>query len=267
MTVSSTPNRFPYGQRRNYPTKHNQRELKAIETAVKAVKADADETFGEAPMFTAAVGYGSPTGTTGDTNLMKTEQYAWEYHIKGAGQTIVAPVWSSAGLDIGLDQADDEGMELTMGITSRCKRAFTIGTDEPFFAEASFSIADVSGTDDCAFGFRKAAAYAANIDDYTDMAALNVISGTVTIETILNNAATTSTSTGVTTTDGATVTLRVEVDKNGRCRWFVNGTESTAASFTFDSGDVVVPFLFFLNSADLAGAVNLKTWKVGRLYK
>ena len=48
-----------------------------------------------------------------------------------------------------------------------------------------FAIADVSDTDDCAFGFRKVEAYQANIDDYDEMAALNVISGDIKIETIL----------------------------------------------------------------------------------
>ncbi len=225
------------------------------------------ELFEAAPFFAAAPeGYGNPTGTTGDVNLMKTEENIFEYHIKGT-QTILAPVFNTSGLglNVGMDQTSGDGVEITQGITDRSKAAFTVGADK-FYFEAELSIGDVSGLSECAVGFRKAAAYTANLDDYTDMAALNVQAGTVNLETILNNAATTTTDTTEDVADGETVTLKVEVLTDGTCRYYVDDTQVlTSDTFTFDAGDVLVPFLFVLNGADAGDAVNLKSWKVGEL--
>lgn len=209
-------------------------------------------------------GYGDPTGTTGDVNILKTNNNTFEYHIKGT-QTIVAPTFSAPGLNITMDQTDNDGVEVTNGIDADQRVAFTIGEDQ-FFGECTITIADVSGTDDCAFGFRTAESYQANIDDYNNMAVLNVISGTVTLETILNNGATSSTSTGVTVADGVSVTLRIEVLTDGSCTYFVNGNEVLATNaFKFDTTDVVVPFIFFLHSTDVAGNVVVTDYVVAPL--
>jgi len=259
-------NRLPETYAPNYPTRHNKREKKLIDTAVARMKRDTEETFQCQPLCGADNGAGAATGSTGDVNVMRTDQNLFEYHIKGAGQTLVAPSFSSTGLglDISLDQTDDEGVEFTQGITSRSKSAFTVGTDPAFYFECQFSIADVSGTDDCAMGFRKAEAYQAAIDNYDEMAAINVISGDIKLETILNNAATVTTDTTQNWADGETHTLRVEVAFDGKVTYKIDDAPpTTTAAFAFDAGEVVVPFFYFLHAADVAGAVNLKSWKVG----
>jgi len=222
------------------------------------------ETFDHYPVFQKQGG-AVPGGTTGDENMMLTTKNAFEYHILGT-QTITAPTWASTGLDVGMDQTADDGVELTNGITSRSKAAFTVGTDGPFYLEVTFSIADVSGTDDCAIGFRKAEAYQANLDDYDEMACLNVISGAINIETILNNGATTTTDTTDTWADAASHTLKVLVDGNGAVTYQIDGVApTTTAAFSFDSAEVVVPFFYFLNDTDLAGNVLITSWKVDNL--
>lgn len=221
------------------------------------------ETFKSNPV-TAKLAGGAATGSTGDTNIMLFPQTAFEYHIKGT-QTILAPQRTATGLDIGMDQTDNDGVELSQGILAGSKHAYTIGTDGPFHFRVKLKIADVSGTDDCAIGFRKAAAYGANIDDYTDMATLNVISGDINIETILNNAATTTTDTTQNWADGETHELEVIVDQAGVVTYKIDGVApTTTAAFTFDSGDVVVPFLFFLHATDVAGEVSLIEWQVDK---
>lgn len=221
------------------------------------------DLFRTRPLFVDDDGDGAPTGGTGDVNIMKTLEGDYEYCILGAGQTIVKPVWATTGVDVGLDQTADEGLEVTQGISSISKSAFVVGTDS-FYAKLKLRIADVSGTDDCAFGFRKAAAYTAAIDDYTDMAVLNVISGNITIETILNSAATVSTDTTNNWLDTEAHTLEVYVSKAGVVTYKIDGAAPTVtAAFTFDSGDTVVPFFYFLNDTDLAGAVELVEWHAG----
>lgn len=221
------------------------------------------ETFEADPVTSKKTG-GASAGATGTENIMQFDKNTFEYHILGT-QTILAPSLVAAGLNIGMDQTDDDGVEIGQGILARNKMAFTIGTDA-FFLKVTFSIADVSGTDDCAAGFRKAAAYQAALDDYTDMAALNVISGDIKVETILNDAATTVTDTTDDWADGETHTLEVYVDSDGVASYKIDGVAPTAVpetDFTFDDGDTVVPFLYFLNASDLAGEVALKSWECG----
>lgn len=221
------------------------------------------ETF-EANPATSAVAGGAASGTAGVANVMAIGQNMFEYAAKGT-QTITAPSIVANGLNIGMDQTANDGVEIGHGITSRSKHAYTIGVDEVFIS-VQFSIEDVSGTDDCLVGFRKTQAYQANVDDYTDMAALNVIAGAINIETILNNAATTTTDTTDTWANEETHTLEVRISKTGAVTYLIDNEPPTVtAAFTFDAGDVVVPFLFFLNDTDLAGEVALKNWQVGKL--
>lgn len=220
------------------------------------------ETFDANPV-TAKLAGGAAGGTTGDTNLMSFPETAFSYHVKGT-QTILAPVITATGLDIGMDQTDNDGVEITQGILASTRHAYTVGTDGEFFFRVKFKIADVSGTDDCAIGFRKAEAYQANIDDYDEMAAMNVIAGDIKLETILNNGATTTTDTTNNWADGETHDLKVIVSSAGVVTYKIDGAApTTTAAFTFDNGEVVVPFMFFLHAADVAGAVELIEWECG----
>jgi hypothetical protein len=221
------------------------------------------------PSCSALNGYSDPGGSTGNTNrafLPGPLGFVAQYHVKGAGQTLLGPLLDTAGkgLDISQDQTDDEGVEYVFGtINSNSPFAWTVGTHNGFL-EVRFEIADVSGTDDCAVGLRKLEAFQANVDDYDEAAFLNVISGDIKIETILNNAATSTTDTTQNWTDGETHTLRV--DLVGRVVTFsIDGLPPTAtATFNFDSAEVVVPFMFFLQATTSPGKVWWKHVKVGR---
>lgn len=216
--------------------------------------------------ITAAKAGGATSGTA--TNLLYTPNLYLEYQPQGT-QTILAPVVVSvsegvSALNIGMDQTDNDGVELCAGILNSNLMAFEIGSAAAFFFRVRFSIQDVSGTDDCAIGFRLAEAYQANIDDYTDMAVLNVISGNIDIETILNGAATVTTDTTDNWADGETHQLEVFVSSTGVVTYTIDNVAPTVtAAYTFTTGLYVVPFIFFLNSADLAGAVNILEYECG----
>lgn len=220
------------------------------------------ETFEHNPV-SAAIGGGAAGGTAGDENVLILPTTAFEYHILGT-QTITAPSLAATGLNIGMDQTDNDGVELGHGITARNPVSFVIGTDAAFFFRVRFSIADVSGTDDCAIGFRKAEAYQANIDDYADMAVLNVISGNINIETIKGSAATTTTDTTDNWADGETHELKVLVSSTGVVTYTIdNAAPTTTAAYTFTDALTVVPFFYFLHATDLAGAVVIEDWECG----
>ena len=136
--------------------------------ALKHSSLDRNYTFEEfeSSPVTSKIAGGAAGASTGNENVMKFEDNIFEYHVLGTGQTISAPSIVATGLLVSLDQANNEGMEMGQGITAKSRSAFVVGTAEPFFIKARFTIADVSGTDDCAVGFRLAAAYQAKIENY-----------------------------------------------------------------------------------------------------
>lgn len=215
---------------------------------------------------TSKIAGGAAGGTAGDENAMLFERNAFEYHIIGTA-TVTAPSLAAGGLNIALDDAENDGIEITQGITARSKAAFVVGTDPAFFFKCRITIPNVSGADDCLVGFRKAEAYQAAPDDYDEMAALNVISGDIYIETILNDAATDSTDTTDNFADGETHELEVRVNSAGVVTFKIDGAApSTTATFTFDDAEVVLPFVYLRHDADPeAGAVLLSHWEVGFL--
>lgn len=220
--------------------------------------------FDSTPLSVKKVGAGAATGTAGDENLNLIGGVTWEYHVLGT-QTVVAPSLGTYGLNIVQDDAENDGTEHCLGINANNKGVFTVGTDAAFFATMKFYIDDVSGTDDCAFGFRKVEAYQAAIDNYDEMAALNVISGDIKIETILNGGATTTTDTTDNWADTGIHELGIYVSAAGVVTYTIDGAApTTTAAFTFDDAEVVVPFFYQLAAADPeAAAVELIEFHCG----
>jgi hypothetical protein len=232
------------------------------------------ETFNQLPRAAASAEssgdhFAAAAATDGAENVLLTDRNIFEYHIispttpTGAA---AAPTWDANGLDLAFNQTDDEGAEITSASVNgaRGRNVFTVGTDDDFFLRVHFDINDVSGTDDCAVGFRKLEAYQAAIDSYDEMACLNVISGNVTIETILNDATATSTDTTENWLDTEDHKLTVRVSKGGVVTFeFDDAAASTTAAFTFDSGEVVIPFMYLLNAANLCDNVYIRSWECG----
>jgi hypothetical protein len=117
-------------------------------------------------------------------------------------------------------------------------------------------------------GFRKSEANNATITSYTDYACIGLdnvaFAGNVVISTELNSGGTTNTDTTDAWADGASHELAVLVSASGVVTYTIDGSAPTAtAAYTFDNTDVVVPFIHFLNGADVAGNVELTSIKIG----
>lgn len=208
--------------------------------------------------------HAAPTGAEGDENLMTFPEGTLEWHVLGT-QTILAPHMVATGLQVNQDATADDGIEICGGVLAANKTTFTVGTDPAFYAKLTFMITDVTGTDDCAFGFHKVEAYQANIDDYDEMAVFNIIAGVINTETILNGGGTITTDTTLTDwADLASHELEVRVSAAGVVTYkFDGGTPTTVAAFTFDDGEVVVPFFYLLNHTDLAGDIIFTHFECG----
>lgn len=171
---------------------------------------------------------------------------------------------TATGLDIAGDQTDDDGNEVDGGILGASGRPFIIGDDPAFYFCATVALADVSGSDLFMTGFRRAEPFNATFDNYLDLASIGSVSGDIKIETILNNAATTVTDTTDNWADTATHKLCTNVSGSGVVTYTVDGAApTTTASFTFDDGDPVIPFVHLLQDADLMDSAVITLWEVG----
>jgi hypothetical protein len=218
-------------------------------------------------------GGGASVGTAASTNIISFPQGHMECFNIGT-QTIIDPSLATLGLNIAKDQTNAEGASYAVsGIAAGSKHAYTIGTDGPFRIEGRFNCVDGSGAAALFLGFRRAAAEAADYNDYTDLAAIGLIGSSnpakIQIVTILNNAATTTTDTTDTLADGVSRYFRVDVSAAGVVTFAHGASVATlaaptvTAAFTFDSTDVVVPVIHFLNGADVAGDTFLQFLYVG----
>jgi hypothetical protein len=216
----------------------------------------------------ASAAYGNPTGAAGDINNFRgfgPYPVQGVYIPKGT-QTLLAPLLDATdGLDISQDQTDNDGIEYVFGGPNGALNAMahTVGTTPASFIRVKMKIADVSGTDDCAVGFRKVETAQANIDDYDEMAVVNVISGNVKTERILNGGATATSGVLATWADAATKEIKV-ILQGRTVTFYLNGAK-LSGSHTFDVGEVVVPFLFFLQATTTPGKLFIKELEYGRL--
>lgn len=195
-------------------------------------------------------GFSDPTGTGGDENVAGFPDIDMAYHMIGT-QTLLAPTMDfTQGIFLaGLDKTLADGVEYLpgAGLTVNNPFALTIDSGVAMFLRVKFFVETVVNSAECAVGFRAAAAFDALIDDYTDMAVLNMQVANIDIETILNNAATENVDTGEDMADGVARTLEVRVTAKGAASFFIDGVKFDAASaFSFDTTDVVVPFIHWL---------------------
>jgi hypothetical protein len=207
------------------------------------------------PFVISKQGGGAATGATGDRDILQFGLSRFEQVILGAGQTAFNPPIVAGGLNIAGDQTATEGFEITNGIDVRQETLYTIGTDTPFQFEVEMLSDDVSGTS-FYVGFRKNQAYATALATYTDFATLGLV-GTATTGGVI------TTDTGLTLADSIVKKFRVEVSSTGKVTYFVGGAVVPQVAYTFAATTQVIPFVFFLQSADLAPNVLLSSWKVG----
>lgn len=229
-----------------------------------------DIVFQSNPLCQIATSFAIPTGATGELDrLYFQEGVAMEQFILGAGQTILAPYMDANGMLASLDLTATEGAEYNFGaVRTNSRHAFTIGTSAAFMFQLRFRINDMDGAAPYVFGFRKSEANNATFANYTDYATIGMIAASsvnsiVTATELNAGGQTVTNTTDLWGGDGTTNTLTVLVDAAGAVTYLINGVAPTvAAAFTFDNGDVVVPFIRITHSASPT-EVNLVSMKIG----
>lgn len=181
-----------------------------------------------------------------------------------AANSDISFTMTSTGATVPNDNADDDGIEMTVGTTANSPCAFSPGS--AYYVKSTFTIPDVSDYDVALVGFRNDTATYLAIDDpadvnttiplYTDFAVINVNAGD--FRTYTQDDDGTATDTDVTTAtwvDGDAHTLMVKVSSAGAVTYFVDGTAMAGAvAFTLDqeAGDIYVPLVVFAKGATTA---------------
>ena len=174
------------------------------------------------------------------------------------------PIYDSTngGMNLANDAASGKGMEVSAPLSTFSAKQFIVGQGE-FSLYARVYIDDVSGTSPLLFGFRKKEAYTATPGNYTDFAALGIISPTGTTEFIktytnLASAGATTTTSTATFADTETHDLEVRVNGSGKVSWFVDGVQiNVSTSFTFAANTVLIPYYYEKQSSDVAANVTI----------
>lgn len=231
----------------------------------------------------------------GVTHEMMTHRGYWQVY-NTTDQSILPFCTAAAGLNISCDLVENEAIELVPGGNfANSRLAFVVGTDSNFFMRVKYKYTDVSGADQTIFaGFRKQEAFAVPTSllttgdgVYTDFFGIGC-SGEdgvdlKTMSDLNNGGSTTVTDTGFNLTDSEPFEVMVWV-VGGRVKVFINGIELgnpvakdadgtsitsqatlTAASFTFDSGDTVVPWIFLRHDDEVGNACCIEEIEIGHL--
>ena len=201
------------------------------------------------------------TLAAGDEVAFNSGVAHYHAHVQSVDGTVanVFPSVSADGLELNVDANATDGVlgweVVPGGILANSRAAKTVGTDPTFIMEAKIKIDTVANVTSLTVGFRKAEAFQADFNAYDELCAIGVDdSGNIDISTILNNAATDTTDTTANWADGEEKTVRVTVDVNGKCSFSIDGSEpAVIAAFSFDAGEVVVPFIHLVSDTGNPG--------------
>lgn len=213
------------------------------------------DNFATAPVYSGITTPGAPTGTAGNLNSLITGNSEFQWNVIGT-QTILAPTLDAFGLNLVQDVTASDGIELGTGNTSLNAFQYTIGTSAAFSLKGQFKVEDASGTGTLIIGFRKLDAFNATLANYTDFATIG-IQGTlnpnkIQIQTQIATGGVTTTDTTQTAADASTTMFEVKVSSTGVVTYAINGAAPTVtAAYTFANGTIVVPFVRFVQAADL----------------
>jgi len=175
-------------------------------------------------------------------------------HTNIGTQTIVAPVLDATGLLIDQDDTATEGAHYSANQQTLGVQSFIVGKTE-FSVSARVVMADVLNSH-FQLGFRKKAVYAADYNDYTDLASIGTrvsgALGAIATAGILNNAATVNTVSTDVLVNAVSADMVVKVAIDGTVTCLVNNVSypvysAGTTALVFDAGDEMIPFFQHVN--------------------
>ena len=237
------------------------------------------DPFDVAPKFGDSLGNGAAVGTTAAINQMITRANIYEWHVIGAGETIVVPVYdrvNGLGLDFAQDLTVNEGHNFRFGpniVTAgqeRARGAYKIGTDKAFYGKIKIRTSDASGLNPLCFGLFKAQAYNGTLTNYTDFAIFHaIVNGTLADIQIKTSVASVVTTVDTTLDwlDNESHTFELRVTQGGVVTFVLDGKYPvvTRSGFAFAAAAVVQFGSYFLHGGDVADTLFYQEAETGFL--
>ena len=183
------------------------------------------------------------------------------------------PAPGTTGTDLAVcNQTSAQGAEYCPGgNTSMSPLAFTIGT-HAFFMKFQIKVEDVGGVDLwCGFHTTAQAMQAipTAYDDYFTIfydGTAGTAASTTKTQTDVNNGGPITTNMSIAIADGAVLKGTLTCDLGGNVKYtFDSAIDSDAVAYQATSGDIFVPFIAYINTADVVGYVDLQELTVGLL--
>ena len=228
----------------------------------------------------------------GGTPCFSTAYSVGAFTVAGTVPTVIGTIpatdtaTTAAGLNLQMDNAsaDNVGVEIIFGGNALgTGQGITVGTHSATF-DATFQCPDWSDFDNVSIGFRKLQAFqsghgavlaAASGDPlYTDFVSIGSQSSEdLQMATALNDGSNTFTDSTDALTDGQNLRVKISVTSAGVVTYEAvrnavagGGTlaaPSAVAAYTFDSGDVLVPYISILGT-NVDDKIHLKDIKITR---
>lgn len=221
-----------------------------------------------------------PAGTSLTEINLHTGRHRFEYTFLGDNTDAFRPTLASEG-GYNWGASSDvvgTGFELNFGgLKDAHPRNFkpyvSGGGGEDWFARILLITDDASGVD-IFFGFRKAAAYAATLTEYSDVTGLRIIGNSGSTDasyqiiTNLNNAGATdyTATTPIPAIAGLEDATAVELEVRaigGAAQWWINGIRYVGTTYSFDTGDVMCPVLRMTQQTDIAAQIKTLAFEAG----
>lgn len=212
------------------------------------------------------VGGGAATGVAGDNNVLGTVLNLWQWNVIGT-QTILAPINDVFGLNLASqDATSGDGIELTLGQDVNNPASYIVGQSNAISFEMEFKVQDVSGCNPLIIGLRKVQAFDATLSNYTDFVAIGIVgtAGDFQIETQKTTGGVITTDTTQNAVDGAIFRLKINVSSTGVVTYQINSQAPTVvAAYTFTNGLQIMPFIRFVQAADLTTQASTDFFSIG----
>lgn len=215
--------------------------------------------------ISAKVGGGAATGTAGDNNVLFTQLNAWQWNVIGT-QTILAPSNDTYGLNLVQDVTAGDGIELCLGQDANNPATYTVGTDNAISYEMEFKVQDVSGCNPLIIGLRKVQAFDATLANYTDFAAIGIVgtAGHLQTQTQIATGGVVTTDSTQLAVDGTAFRVKINVSSAGVVTYQINSQAPTVvAAYTFANGLQIMPFIRFVQAADLTTSASTDYFSLG----
>ena len=217
------------------------------------------------PTFAGPPPTGLPIQAGGSVNVIKFPDGQMDYTVIGT-QTILVPNWTTSGLDVVQDAADNDGAEYSASIQAISPVEYVVGQDVCSF-KGTYAAGDITDLNPFAHGFRTKIAHNADPFAYADFACIGIddaagVTKDIKLKTQLASGGVTTADSTVNWANTTALIFEVQVDINGIVKFLINNIDysSEIATFTFAAGAILIPSMTYIVEGTADPELEARKW-------